>query len=81
MSNESTKPRHNGPSQRLGQGDSTSTTGGDLENQEMSESQFLNQNENNGKRNLNETIEKKNHNNNNNTSNKRLDVGNNSEFL
>ena len=81
MSSESTKPRHNGPSQRLEQGDSTSTTGGDLENQEMSESQFLNQNENNGKRNLDETIEKKNHNNNNNnnTSNKRLDVGNNEE--
>ena len=79
MSSESTKPRHNGPSQRLGQGDSTSTTGGDLENQEISESQFLNQNENNGKRNLDETIEKKNHNNNNNTSNKRLDVGNNEE--
>ena len=82
MSNESTKPRHNGPSQRLGQGDSTSTTGGDLENQVISESQFLNQNENNGKRNLDETIEKKNHNNNNNnnnTSNKRLDVGNNEE--
>ena len=95
MSNESTKPMNNGPWQRLGQGDSTSTTGGDLENRQMNESQYLNgmlqqngeqllptlnQNETNGKRNLDETIEK-NHNNNNNTSNKRLKVENNEQLL
>ena len=82
MSNESTKPQNNGPWQRLGQGDSTSTTGGDLENQQIDESPFLNQNENNGKRNVDETIEKNhNHNNssNNNSSTKRLKAESNEE--